>query len=397
MVVETNHLRSSIDLEAVEKYVKKLMEENLPIHIYFHDFKHTQNVKNQAILLGEKMKLKAEDLEVLTLAALFHDTGFTVSYKRHEEESQAIASTYLKNKNYPDHKIKQVLQLVHVSRTNVAPASLMEKILVDADTSHLGQKKYRTVSELLWKERIKNLPDYQPSELDWRRENYAFLQNHNYYTKAAKKEYGERKSINLKKARKRLLKAEKKREVLLDEFSITKNKAALTMFKTALRNHIDLTAIADQKANMMLSITALILTIGMPVFASYLGEKVFLLVPSVIFMLTCIITMVFATLSTRPIKMDGETDISKINTGKTNLFFFGNFYNIDLTPYQEAIKKVIANKENLDNSIINDLYFLGLSLGDKFRHLRTCYNVFIIGMILALLSFLISFTVFNWS
>lgn len=395
MVAKQNDSTPTINIEELEVYIEKLLETQLPANIYFHNFEHTQKVKEEALRLGQLSGLEKSDLEILAIATLFHDTGFTQTYDGHEEKSQQIAVTYLREKNYPEGKIDQVKQLIYVSRADVAPASLMEKILCDADTSHIGRKKYRTVSERLWKERMENIPDYQASELEWRQENFDFLQAHTYYTKAARKEYQDRKLTNLKKTRKRLLKAEEARNKRLDDFSITKNKAALTMFKTALRNHIDLTAIADQKANMMLSITALILTIGMPVFASYLSEKTYLLIPSIFFMITCIATMIFATLSTRPIKMDGETDTSKINTGKTNLFFFGNFYNIKLDAYHEAIKKVIANKENLDSSFINDLYFLGHSLGDKFGHLRTCYNVFIIGMIASLISFIISFAIYT--
>ncbi|MEM1123118.1 MAG: Pycsar system effector family protein, partial [Bacteroidota bacterium] len=204
-----------------------------------------------------------------------------------------------------------------------------------------------------------------------------------------------RKLKNLAKAKARVVKEQKAEEKRLEEFSITKNKAALTMFKTALRNHIDLTAIADQKSNIMLSVNALLLTIGLPIFASYLSEKVYLLLPAIIFMATCVVTMVFATLSTRPIKMDGETNLGKIQTGKTNLFFFGNFYKIEQATYHDAIKKVISNKETLDTSIINDLYFLGHSLGDKFRYLRTCYTVFIIGICLSIIAFFISFNLMS--
>lgn len=233
-----------------------------------------------------------------------------------------------------------------------------------------------------------NLKDFYPIDLQWEEKSLRFLQKeHSFYTKAATSAYYNRKLRNIDKTKKRLQKKRRIEEKRLGEFSVAKNKAALTMFKIALRNHIDLTAIADQKSNIMLSVNALLLTIGMPVFASYLSEKLYLLAPSIVFMLTCIITMVFATLSTRPIKMDGKTNLNKVPSGKTNLFFFGNFYNIGLNNYQEAIKKVIANKEQLDTSIINDLYFLGHSLGDKFRYLRICYNVFIVGIASSLIAF----------
>ena len=392
MIVKSEKIKGSLKIKVVEEYVKQLLNDHLSGTLYFHDINHTLKVKEAVRQLAKAEKINKEDREILTLAALFHDTGFIKTYEGHEKESQLIAAAYLREVGYPEDKIEQVKTLIRVTDPNVTPASLMEKIICDADTAHVGEKKYRSYSGELRKEWELNKKDYYPTDLQWEEEDLDFLQNkHIFYTKSAKVAYQYRKSKNINKTKNRVQKeisAEKKR---FDEFSVANNKAALTMFKTALRNHIDLTAIADNKSNIMLSVNALLLTIGMPIFASYLSEKLFLLAPALIFMLTCITTMVFATLSTRPIKMDGQTNLSKIPTGKTNLFFFGNFYNIGLNTYQEEIKKVIANKEQLDTSIINDLYFLGHSLGEKFYYLRICYNVFIVGTALSLLALLVSF------
>ena len=392
IVEEEKKTNGSIKIKAAENYVKQLLNTHLPANLFFHDINHTLKVKEAAIKLGKAEKLDKSDREILTLAALFHDTGFIKTYEGHEGESQIIAETYLRDKGYPEDKIEQVKNLIKVTVPKVAPTSLLEKLICDADTAQVGQKKYRSYSDNLRKEWELNRKDYYPTDLQWEEENLHFLQNeHNFYTNAAKVAYQEKKSSNIAKAKKRVQKEQVAEEKRLNQFSVANNKAALTMFKTSLRNHIDLTAIADNKSNIMLSVNAVILTIGMPIFASYLSEKLYLLAPAIVFMLTCITTMVFATLSTRPIKMDGTTNLAKVPGGKTNLFFFGNFYNLGLDTYQEEIKKVIASKDQLDMSIINDLYFLGHSLGDKFRYLRICYNVFIIGMAVTLVSFLISF------
>jgi len=392
MTIEEKKTNEGIKIKAVEDHVKQLLNNRLPANLFFHDLNHTLKVKKAAVQLGKAEKLNKADIEILTIAALFHDTGFIKTYEGHEGESQIIAVTYLRDKGYPEDKIEQVKNLIRATDPKIVPASLLEKLICDADTAQVGQKKYLSYSDNLRKEWELNRKDYYPTDLQWEEENLDFLQNeHVFYTKSAKVAYQERKSANIAKVKKRVKKEQRTEEKRLNEFSVANNKAALTMFKTALRNHIDLTAIADNKSNIMLSVNAVILTIGMPIFASYLSEKLYLLAPAIVFMLTTITTMVFATLSTRPIKMDGTTNLAKVPGGKTNLFFFGNFYNLGLDTYQREIKKVIANKEQLDMSIINDLYFLGHSLGNKFRYLRICYTVFISGMALTLVSFLISF------
>ena len=391
MSTPENETNSSFNINEAKEYVWKLLDENLSPNISFHTIEHTERVFKTAKQLAKKSKLSHEDKMLLYIAALFHDTGFINSYNNHESESASIAVQYLRDKQFPEEKIDIVNALIEATKPELVPVTLLQKILCDADTAHIGSKNYFYFAELLRKEWDSYKEDFNPTDVEWAEENFLFLQNHRFYTNVANKKYQKNKNKNLQVARKLLDKEKTIETKKWDNFSVANNKAALTMFKTALRNHIDLTAIADQKSNMMLSVNAFLLTIGLPIFASYLTEKVYLLVPSIIFMFTCVITMIFATLATRPMKMDGETDLSKIHTNKTNLFFFGNFYSIPLEDYHDAIKKVITHRESLDISIINDLYFLGHSLGDKFRYLRMCYNVFIIGIFSCVIAFLISY------
>ena len=169
--------------------------------------------------------------------------------------------------------------------------------------------------------------------------------------------------------------------------SISSSKAAQTQLKTALRNHIDLSAIADNKANIMLSINAIVITVGLPLMAERLSDNSNYIYPMLLLGLSSIISMAFATLSTRPIKTNGITSIDSVRQGNSNLFFFGNFYKMNFGQYEVGMKEVVENNELLENSITRDLFFLGKSLGVKFDQLRICYNVFIVGMILTVLSF----------
>ena len=105
--------------------------------------------------------------------------------------------------------------------------------------------------------------------------------------------------------------------------------------------------------------------------------------------LSSVISMAYATLSTRPVKMNGLTDLNQINKKKTNLFFFGNFFEMKFDEYEKGITEVIGDEELLENSIARDLFFLGKSLGAKFSYLIICYNAFLIGMILTVTLFII--------
>lgn len=135
--------------------------------------------------------------------------------------------------------------------------------------------------------------------------------------------YGEAKRKTLKTLKKAYEKIHPNTEDL--EFAISKSKSAQMMFKTTLRNQIDLTNIADNKANIMLSINSLLITIGIPMLGSNLKEHPNLVYPAVVLLLTCILSIVFATLATRPVKLLGHTDFSTIDTGIPTFSFLGIF------------------------------------------------------------------------
>ena len=167
------------------------------------------------------------------------------------------------------------------------------------------------------------------------------------------------------------------------------------MFKTSLRNHLDLSSLADNKANIMLSVNALIITIIVPMAAGQINDSPYLLTPILILLITCLISMIFATLATRPIKMKGETTMQTIDQGKSNLFFFGNFYKMQFNQYKAGILKVLEKEEDLDDSIMRDLFFLGKSLGTKYAQLRICYTIFMSGVSLAVLAFIIAYAIYQ--
>ena len=168
------------------------------------------------------------------------------------------------------------------------------------------------------------------------------------------------------------------------------SRTAQNQFKTALRNHMDLSSIADNKANIMLSINALILTISLPFMAEKIHEP-FMLIPSICLILVCVLSIIFATLSTRPVKMAGKVEQSAIKNNQSNLFFFGNFFKMTYPEYSAGIKIILAERDLLESSITRDLYFLGKTLGRKYTYLRTCYNIFMYGMIFTALAFAIVF------
>ena len=80
-------------------------------------------------------------------------------------------------------------------------------------------------------------------------------------------------------------------------------KGIETMFRTALKNHMELSAIADNKANIMLSINAIIISISLSTLIPNFDENPKLIIPTMILLLVCIVTIVFILLHQRELKL----------------------------------------------------------------------------------------------
>ncbi len=383
----------SITQEA-EKYITDLLEEKLGDNYSYHNLGHTLGVRDACLEIGQGMKLKKEELEMLELAALFHDTGFVAQYDGHEEASQRIAKAFLEQRGYKGKKLEKVLRCIEITQMGKEPSTLLEKIMKDADLANLGSTDYLHTLDGLRHEWEVMLGQVH-SNKEWFELNRSFLKNHSYYTSYADTHFAPQVQKN-QKALKKLAKAQQPDMKKSDKpapTSITGSRSAQMMFKTALRNHLDLSNLADNKANIMISINAAIVTFALPVAWSYISTLGYLLWPSITLLITCLSSMVFATLATRPIKMMGYTDEEKIKAGQSNLFFFGNFFKMSFDEYFRGMQQTIEQEDRLEGAIMRDLYFLGKSLGRKYSQLRVCYNIFMLGIILTVLVFLISFNV----
>ncbi len=373
-------------IHKAEAFVARTFNEKVPEEFAYHNFNHTQRVVKALDKLHQKSDLSEDSREILILAGYFHDVGFSIDPDKHETFSKNLAEEFLNENDYPQSKIDLVLECIDATRMDWKGDGKLCLMMKDADLSGLADPEYESISEGLRKEMSYRENKTIDSE-KWIEENIQFLENHNYLSEEGKALFDSGKKINLKKLKK---KKKKNKQKNVPDVTIANNKSAQTQFKTALRNHIDLSSIADNKANIMLSVNAVIITVGLPLLVDRAMTNSSLIAPTVILAIVSTISMIFATLSTRPIQMSGLTALDDIKKKKTNLFFFGNYYKMNIDSYEKAVEEVLADSEILDNSIIRDLFYLGKSLGKKFEYLRWCYNFFMYGIVAAILSYFVT-------
>lgn len=112
-------------------------------HNESHKWEHVEDVMNIALKLAEFHP--EADLEILKLAVIFHDISYE-QYETHVEESMKVAKKFLKEHNYPEDKIKKILQVMisHSGphRRKLGEAKMIEgKIIYDSDKFHLAKTK----------------------------------------------------------------------------------------------------------------------------------------------------------------------------------------------------------------------------------------------------------------
>ncbi len=181
----------------IQEEILNMMEHKLPKNLPYHNIKHTIDVITEVELIGWAENVNVEEMLILKLAALFHDTGYTISYKNHEENGCIIARNKLKKLNYPSDIISKIEQLIMATKIGHKPKCLLEKIICDSDLDYLGRSDFIPVSDMLYQElRAHNLID---SYDEWNELQLKFISNHQYYTETAKKLRAVNKSKQIKR------------------------------------------------------------------------------------------------------------------------------------------------------------------------------------------------------
>lgn len=387
-------------VKATDAFVMQLFQEKLPNTFLYHNYTHSKRVFKSINEIIEGSKVEEKDANVLRLTALLHDTGYTVLRDGHEEESVKIAREFLESQKVDEETIAAVEKCIMATKFEVEPSDSMEEMIRDADASHFGKDYFQEASEFLRQEYMaQELKSFSAPE--WRDENIKmFIKKHQYYSKYALKNWQPVKEANLaklmkakKKDKKKLKKEQVKAQLKAKYKDLSPERGIQTFYRTALRNHIKLSDIADTKANILLSVNAIIISLVLSNLLSKLDTNPFLVLPSAIFVLSSTVTMVLAVVATRPNVTRGEFTKEDVMNKSVNLTFFGNFHRMELSQFQWAIEELLKDRDYVYSSLTKDLYFLGKVLDRKYRILRLTYTIFVIGIIVSIITFAISFGV----
>jgi putative nucleotidyltransferase with HDIG domain len=389
----------SSTLDQTKQFVVNLMTTKLPEKFVYHNLEHTMDVVQAAEIIASHCNVPDRDFEVLLTAAYLHDIGYTKNNEKHEDHSITLAKEFLSQIGADQEYIDSVIGCIEATKMPQNPKNLIQKVLCDADLFHLSSGQYFEKAELLRHEF--SLIEQDPiSESEWLDMSSVFIDNHQYWTDYGKQTLAPQKAKNRKKIKKRLKalnddskyvkELEKKLAKLQEKENRKPTRGIETMFRITSENHMTLSGMADTKANIMISINSIILSILVGILIRKFEEYPNLILPTLIIVVVCLCAIVFAILATRPNITSGKFTREDINLKRTNLLFFGNFHRMKLTDYTWGMKEMLKDSDYLYGSLIKDIYFLGVVLGKKYRFLRISYTVFMFGFVIAILSFFLA-------
>ncbi len=388
-------------VEQARNHVLELHNQKQDARFVYHNYQLTAAFAEEVRVLSEEEQLAPSQFETAMIAAWFANTGYLFNYQEYIHYSKLVCEKFLKTHNYPASNTKKVLDAIDRLKKKAKPENLASKILSDAYTIVTLCKSYDENSALLQLE-WEFLLDRKMSSKEIKMWKLQRLLNAQLYTHYAKITYEAALSLLLQEQK---AQADKFNPIQAQEEypgdiskrrfgSIEKKvpeRGIQTFFRANYRNHINLSAIADGKANIMISVNTILISVLITIlsYRNITETTPMILLPVVLFLVTGLASLIFAVLSARPkITSLNNKSLPPTETRK-NIIFFGNFVRLNLEDYEKAMDDLFSDSELLYGNMTRDLYNLGKVLDKKYRYLTISYNVFMVGFIVTVLTFLL--------
>lgn len=379
----------------LKEYTAGLGEES---QYCFHDKSHVMDVVAATIEMADYYELSEEERFVVVCSAYFHDVGYlTGGASQHEERSAIIAEEFLKRKQIAGTVIAQIKGCILATRMPQQPVGFLQEIVCDADLFHFGGDDFAERNRLMRREQ-EQISGKRINRNEWRVQTIALMEQHQYHTQYAINHREAKKKINLEE-----LKVKAKNSLSKETFASVNEKRSKTrpergietMFRITSSNNQRLSDMADNKANILLTVNSIILSIIVAGLFRKLDNNEHLIIPTFILISSVLLTMVLAILSTIPKIPSGTFRDEEVQDKTVNLLFFGNFFRVPFQRYKAGMEKAMEDSAFLYGMMTKDVYSQGVVLGRKYRLLRYAYGIFMIGLVLSVLTFFVAIYIVN--
>lgn len=164
-----------------------------------------------------------------------------------------------------------------------------------------------------------------------------------------------------------------------------------TLFRVNYNNHIQLSELADGKANMLISINGLIISLLIALISPRLDTANWVMLPVLILLVGCLTSLAFAIIASRPRLSQTPVTLEQVRNNKGSILFFGIFTKLSLADFEQGMHELLDNTQILYDNMIRDIYSMGNVLRKKYYYLQFAYLVFLITLVIAVGVFIFIF------
>ena len=385
--------------KAADKFLKTYFEKNAADSI-FYSYRFMSLLAKEAKRIAKSISLKGMDYQNAIVAAWFRYAGVTDICLGRTETMANILNSFFEEINYPEDEREVVEKaIVNVIEDKDAETDI-QKVVADAVNSRLASQNLMEHILLINKE-VNRLNGTDRSELYYSNYFLNIFIKSSYYTEYAKENYSFQRERNFQLLVKRIDKLNELKEdsernnIKLNVSSSLTNKETEDLFKIAFRNYNQLVSVADSKASLLINVNSIIISVMLAFVLGRIEKNMFLLWPAVLLLSICMVTILLSILASRPQKNSFMEDKHSHSYQK---FFFGSFdlidpsfHSADWDQYYRQLNELFNNsKESVYLEIFKESFNVRKVLSKKFNYLSKAYLVFIVGLLISVVAFLLA-------
>lgn len=388
---------------------------NFPERVVYHDLAFAERLNNKIITIGQDGNMSSRDIQMAQIVGWFFSSCFDkidvkitdgIISDNNEDLSISNLKEFSKKEDIPDALKKEIIENIKGINFFRTAENNVQKTVSDAITADLVcVQNVNHNLKLVYQELLLN--NVSVSKLNWYEAIIPIAEGLNFYTDYGKKHLAPNVKIqveNLRKAKNKIVKQNEKvlkKELAISDKELKKlkknlktlsgrdDRAVQTLFRTTIKNHYTLREMVDRKANIMITVNSIILSVVISGLASREFEHNEYYIPIITLSICSAVSIIFAILSTRPNKTQGQFTEEEIRSKNGNLLYFGNFHDMSPRDFEWGMLQMLNDSDYLYGSMIRDLYYLGSVIHKKFRNIRISLNIFLGGMITSLILYVI--------
>lgn len=386
-------------VRAAREHVFSLFRSAGPdLVLEYHHFARTREIVDACKEIAKGCGLPDDAREVALLGAWLYDACYATGSDDHAQ-SLELCTRFLEEQQ-AHHPSREQLAACFADGCGVeraaephgAPAEEVTAadVLHDARLAVLAAKDYVARVELLRLE-LQRRSARTFSDAEWTQHCIAFFGAHPYRTPFAQLTFGPGRAANLarlqRQLRKQLRALERERADGASDTAKHMGKSAGSLYYHVTRIQLGLMGLADHRTSTMIHVNAIMISVVVALLGRRILTEHDLLVPSA-FLLAVNLVVVFLSVNSMRAARTRLT-AAEARARDCNLISFFNEEPISLSEYTTQMTELVADPPQFQRSVLEHLYFARKVIEDRGKTLRLTYHVFIYGITLAVLGFVV--------